>query len=263
MARPIVTLTTDFGLSDHFVGTMKGVIAGLAPEAQLVDISHLVSPFDIVEGAFVVAEAYRYFPKGSVHLVVVDPGVGTQRRAIVAEAAGQFFVAPDNGVLSLLWAREPKAKVREVTARRYFLKPVSDTFQGRDIFAPVAGRLAGGTPAARFGKRIEDYFRLASLEPVRTGKRTWQGRILKIDHFGNLITNFAIGEFEALRSHAFVFECGQRQIVDLARTFAEVKAGELSAIVGSAGYIEIVTNQGSAARLAACAAGAPVELTVY
>jgi S-adenosyl-L-methionine hydrolase (adenosine-forming) len=263
MARAFVTLTTDFGLSDHFVGAMKGVIAGIAPDAELVDISHLVSPFDIVDGAFVVAEACRWFPKGSVHLVVVDPGVGTSRRAIVAEAGGQFFVAPDNGVLSLVFAREPKAKVREVTARRYFLKPVSDTFQGRDVFAPVAAHLAKGIPASRFGKRIEDFYRLASLAPVRTGKRTWQGRILKIDHFGNLITNFSIAEFEALRSRAFVFECGQRQIVDLARTFAEVKPGELSAIVGSAGYVELVTNQGSAAALTACASGAPVELTVY
>src|SRR5579871_4616372 len=132
MPRPIVTLATDFGLSDHYVGTMKGVILGICPQAQIVDISHDVAPFAIAEGAYVIAQAYRYFPKKTVHVVVVDPGVGGARRAIVAEAGGQLFVAPDNGVLAMIYARE-KHRVRVITNDRYFRKPVSRTFHGRDI----------------------------------------------------------------------------------------------------------------------------------
>src|SRR5659263_140000 len=131
MSGPIITLTTDFGLSDHFAGTLKGVILGIEPRARLVDLSHAISPYAIVEAAFVISQAYRFFPAKTVHLIVVDPGVGTERRPILAEAAGQYFVAPDNGVLSLIFAAE-KHKVRAITAGQYFLRPVSRTFQGRD-----------------------------------------------------------------------------------------------------------------------------------
>src|SRR5205823_156276 len=133
MTKPILTLTTDFGLSDHYVGTMKGVILGICPQAQMVDISHEVSPYEITEGAFLIAQAYRHFPKKTVHVVVVDPGVGTARRPILMEAAGQYFVAPDNGVLSMVYSRE-KHKVRLIANDRYFRKPVSTTFHGRDVF---------------------------------------------------------------------------------------------------------------------------------
>src|SRR5690242_2549854 len=145
-AKPILTLTTDFGLSDHFVGTMKGVILGICPEAQIVDISHDITPFEIGEGAYMIAQAYRYFPKKTVHVVVVDPGVGTARRAVLMEAAGQYFVAPDNGVLAMVQSREEGAKFRVITNAKYFLKEVSTTFHGRDIFAPVAAHLAKGVP---------------------------------------------------------------------------------------------------------------------
>ncbi len=262
MPRPIITLTTDFGLSDHFVGTIKGVILGIAPGAELVDLTHLVSPFRITEGAFVVAEAYRFFPKKTVHLVVVDPGVGAARRPILAEAAGQFFVAPDNGVLSMIFERE-KHKVRAISERRFFLKPVSDTFHGRDIFAPVAAHLAKGVPPARFGKPIGDYCRLDFFKAVRTGKHTWSGRVLKIDHFGNLITSFHISEFPVIRTRAFVLSCGQAQLTEIARTFAEAEPGQPALIVGSSGYLEVAANQGSAAKLLGCGAGAPVELAIY
>ena len=144
MRAPILTLTTDFGLSDHYVGSMKGVILGICPRAQLVDISHQVSRHAIAEGAFVVAQAYRSFPPGTVHVVVVDPGVGSQRRPILMEAAGQYFIAPDNGVLAMVFARE-KHKVRLISNARYFHRPVSQTFHGRDIFAPVAAHVAAET----------------------------------------------------------------------------------------------------------------------
>src|SRR5271166_828132 len=142
MPAPTITLTTDFGLVDHFAGVMKGVILGIAPRAQIVDISHEVPPFEINEGAFIIAEAYRYFAKKTVHVIVVDPGVGSERRPILAEMAGQYFIAPDNGVLSMIYAREAKKKVRHITNEKYFLHPVSRTFHGRDVFSPVAAHLA-------------------------------------------------------------------------------------------------------------------------
>jgi S-adenosylmethionine hydrolase len=145
VTRPVITLTTDFGLSDHFVGVMKGVILGIEPAAQIVDISHGVQPYQIVDGAFTIAQAYRYFPKKTIHVVVVDPGVGSARRPLLAEMGGQYFVAPDNGVLSMVFARE-KPKVRHITNERYFLHPLSRTFHGRDVFSPVAAHLAAGVP---------------------------------------------------------------------------------------------------------------------
>jgi S-adenosylmethionine hydrolase len=262
MPRPIVTLITDFGISDHFTGVMKGVILGICPAAEIVDITHQVSAFEITEAAFVIAEAYRYFPKKTVHLIVVDPGVGTARRPIVAEAAGQRFVAPDNGVLSMLYARE-KHKVRAVTAERLFLKPVSRTFHGRDVFAPTAAHLAKGLPPARLGRLIEDYCRLRFAEPARSGKRIWQGTILKTDHFGNLITNLHIAEFPVLETRPFRLICGQVSLTHLNATFAEGAPGQPLLVVGSSGYLEVVTNQGSAAKILGCATGSPVELTVW
>ncbi len=197
MPNPVITLTTDFGLSDHFVGAMKGVILGICPAARIVDITHQITPFEIPEAAFVIAQAYRLFPRKTVHVIVVDPGVGTSRRPIVAEAAGQLFVAPDNGVLSMVLA-DAKARVREITASRYFRKPVSQTFHGRDIFSPVAAHLAKGVPPARMGKSIDDWLRTRFGRPERTGKRAWTGSVLKIDRFGNLITNFPAGDFPEL-----------------------------------------------------------------
>src|ERR1022692_1666067 len=175
MPPPILTLTTDFGLSDLYAGTMKGVILGICPRAQLVDISHQVTPFETGEGAYLIAQAYRYFPRKTVHLVVVDPGVGTSRRPILMEAAGQYFVAPDNGVLAPIYGREAH-KIRLISNEKYFLKPVSRTFHGRDIFAPVAAHLAAGAAPSRMGKMVKDYLRPVFEKPQRTGKRTWIDR---------------------------------------------------------------------------------------
>src|SRR5579864_6235147 len=178
MPKPLITLTTDFGTSDHFAGTMKGVILRIAPTAQIIDISHEVQSFDVTGGAFTIAEAYRYFPKKTIHVVVVDPGVGSTRRPLLAEAAGQYFIAPDNGVLSMIFAGE-KSKVRHITNERYFLHPVSRTFHGRDVFAPVAAHLASGIAPARFGKLVDDYLRLNFDRPTQTGKSAWTGSVLK------------------------------------------------------------------------------------
>jgi S-adenosylmethionine hydrolase len=251
MPPPILTLTTDFGLSDQYAGVMKGVILGICPRAQVVDISHQVSPFETAEGAYVIAQAYRYFPRKTVHVVVVDPGVGSARRPILMEAAGQYFVAPDNGVLSMIFSRE-KHKIRLISNERYFLESVSQTFHGRDIFAPVAAHLAAGVAPARFGKMIADYLRPAFEKPQRTGKHIWVGRILKIDHFGNVITNFHIDDFSMAP--------GAVEISSLLRSYAECGRDELFVLVGSSGYLEISVNQGSAAARIGCQSGASVEL---
>jgi len=258
----MITLTTDFGLSDHFVGVMKGVILGIAPAAQIVDISHGVDPYAIADGAFTIAQAYRYFPKKSIHVVVVDPGVGSARRPLLAEMAGQYFVAPDNGVLSMVFARE-KPRVRHITNERYFLHPLSRTFHGRDVFSPVAAHLAAGVLPGKFGPRIEDCLRVNFDQPSEAGKNKWTGIILKADHFGNLATNFHIDQFPAVRTHAFSLTVGSWAIARLALTYSECAPGQLFAIVGSSGYIEVAASEGSAAGILGCGAGSPVELTIY
>ncbi len=262
MLAPILTLTTDFGLSDHYAGVMKGVILGICPRAQLVDISHQVAPFQIGEGAYLIAQAYRYFPRKTVHLVVVDPGVGSARRPILMEAAGQYFVAPDNGVLSMVFSRE-KHKIRRISNDRYFLDPVSRTFHGRDIFAPVAAHLAAGVAPARIGKLISDYLRPGFEKPQRTGKRTWLGRILKIDHFGNIVTNFHVDDFPDLERRDFRLAIGSVETGSLLRAYSECAAGELFVIAGSSGYLEVSLSHGSAAGRIGCQTGASAELALW
>lgn len=261
MPKPILTLTTDFGLSDHYVGAMKGVILGICPQAQIVDISHEIAPFGILEGAYVVAQTYRYYPKKTVHVVVVDPGVGSARRPILAEAGGQMFVAPDNGVLGMIFARE-KHKVRLLSNARYFLKPISQTFHGRDIFSPAAAHLATGVNPAQMGKRIDDYVRPEFASAVRTGERGWTGKILKIDHFGNIITNFYAADHARLESGRFSLAIGSHRTNLLARSYAERAPGELFVIAGSGGYLEVSVNQGSAAAVIGCKSGGTVDLSL-
>lgn len=255
-----ITLTTDFGLKDHFVGVMKGVIARICPKVDVVDITHGISSYEIIEAAFTIAETYKWFPKGTIHVAVVDPGVGTARRPILIEAAGQYFIGPDNGVLAMVYERE-KHKAREITASKYFLTPVSRTFHGRDIFAPCAAYLACGVRPASFGKVIDDHLKLTFTRPQQTSKRVWTGMVLKVDHFGNLITNFHIDDFPALSTSPFDFYVGLRHVDQLALTFADIL--DLAAVVGSTGYVEIAANQNSAAKVLGCGAGAPVELSLF
>jgi len=262
MRKPIVTLTTDFGLRDHYVGAMKGVILGICPQAQIVDISHEVRPFQIAEAAFLIAQAHSSFAPKTVHVVVVDPGVGTPRRPILVEAGGQYFVAPDNGVLAMICADQTH-KARVISNQRYFRRPVSHTFHGRDIFAPVAAHLAAGVPAPRLGKRIEGCVRPAFLKPQRTAGNTWAGEILHIDRFGNLVTNFHTSDFPLLETHKARLTIGPRRVNVVARKYAECPAGELFLIVGSSGYVEVSMNLASAASAIGCETGAPVELMVW
>jgi len=262
MARGIITLTTDFGSADPYAGIMKGVILSIHRSARIVDISHQVTPFEIPEAAFLIWQAWRYFPKGTVHVVVVDPGVGSLRRPLLAEAGGHYFLAPDNGVLSMVLSELPH-KVRALTAEKYFLKPVSRTFHGRDIFAPVAAHLARGLSPARLGKLVRDYARQEFFKPVHTGKRIWTGSVLRIDRFGNLVTNLHVGEFPTVATRPFILRVGLETVSRFAGTFAECPPGELCLVPGSSGYLEIVMNQASAAQRLGCAPGAPVELTLY
>jgi S-adenosylmethionine hydrolase len=241
---------------------MKGVILGICPDASIVDITHECRAYDILEGAFAVGQAYRYFPPKTVHVVVVDPGVGTQRRPILVEAGGQFFVGPDNGVFAFILAAE-KHKVRAVSNARYFLDSVSQTFHGRDVFAPVAAHLARGVAPARLGKPIDNYLRPGSLKPERTARRGWTGSILKVDRFGNLITNFLASEFPRVLEGGFEMRVGLQTVGRIARHYEQFGPGEVFVIAGSSGYLEVSAGQTSAAKLLGMAAGAPVELTIF
>ena len=262
MANRLITFTTDFGLSDHFVGVMKGVVAGIAPTARVVDITHDIAPHNVTEAAFVIAETWPYFPKRTVHLVVVDPGVGSARRPILAEADGHFFIAPDNGVLSMVFDAAPH-QVRVISNPKFMRRVISRTFHGRDVFAPAAAHLAKGAQPAAFGKPIQDFVRIWIAEPSPKGPDACRGVVLKVDRFGNLITNFAAGDFIGINTRRFEIRAGTQRIHRLALTYAEADVGDVFVIVGSSGYLEIAANQTSAANLLGLSAGAPVELDLY
>jgi S-adenosylmethionine hydrolase len=261
--RPIITLTTDFGLNDHFVGTVKGAILSIAPEAEIVDICHSVQAFDILDGALVLAQAYSYFPTRTVHMIVVDPGVGSARRPIIASSDKYNFVAPDNGVLSLMYAREERLNVRHITAEHYFLQPMSNTFHGRDIFAPVAAYLAKGVDQEKFGPEITDFVRFNAPKPKVVDAKTLKGIVLKVDRFGNLVTNITPQDAPALfqpSPQPFKVVVGKREITTLQTNYADGTPNQLFAILGSMGYLEIAANRAVAAQLASASKGTEVSL---
>jgi len=250
--RPCVTLITDFGTTDHYAGTMKGVILNINPEVQIVDICHRIAAYDVFEAAYALVQSYRFFPPDTIHLVVVDPGVGSTRRPILASAGHYRFVAPDNGVLSLLYGREENVSVRHITADHYFLNPVSHTFQGRDVFAPVAGWLSRGVEEEKFGELITDYAKFSSPKPRRVAEGLIKGMTLKVDSFGNLITNITPGDVPELFSEnppPFRIIINQQEVTRLNLSYSMGRPSEAFAIVGSSGFIEICTNRGSAARM--------------
>ena len=254
----VLTFTTDFGLQDPFVGIMHGVVLNIEPDARIVDISHAVRSFDVLDGAFTIAQAYRYFPPGTVHVIVVDPGVGSERRPIVAETDDYVFVAPDNGVLTLVEARERRFTVRHIAAQRYFLRPVSQTFHGRDIFSPVAAWLAKGVAPADMGAEITDYVRLPIAGVQRIGEGQLCATVLKVDKFGNLITNLTEADL-ASASRIQIRIAGQL-ITRLCGSYAEGGVDDLFAIFGSSGYLEIAARQDSAAKRLGVHEGEPVSV---
>nr|BCX00090.1 MAG: hypothetical protein KatS3mg041_0136 [Bacteroidota bacterium] len=252
----IITLLTDFGEQDYFVGAMKGEILSRAPDVRLVDLSHQVRAHDILHGAFILRHAYRHFPAGTVHLFVIDPGVGSARRPVAVLAHGHYFVGPDNGLLSLVLEDSPfEAVVLE--RREYFRSEISRTFHGRDLFAPVAAHLARGVELREFGTPISELVPACWPRPQRLAKGL-KGQILHIDRFGNAITNLRpedIPPVEQVR-----FRCGRLRCEGLASAYAAVEPGQPLAIVGSAGFIELSVREASAAALYGLHPGDPVIL---
>lgn len=245
----LLTLTTDFGTRDHYVGTMKGVVASVAPDVRVIDITHQVPSFDIAAGAFAIAQAYRFFPAGTAHVVVVDPGVGSSRRPIAAQADGHLFIAPDNGVLSEIAGTAPKFEARLIR-HRHGLAELSRTFHGRDLFAPVGARLASGLPFREVGPALAD----VTLLPTATASN--DGRVLHVDGFGNVVTNFREGQVPL----GACLSIAGRTICLRADSYASVPADRLFLILGSTGYFEIALNRGSAADALGARAGDRVRI---
>ena len=245
------------------MGALKGVILNIVPDANIVDICHSVQAFDILDGALALAQSYAYFPPRTVHLVVVDPGVGSARRPIIATSEAHNFVAPDNGVLSLMYAREQRLSVRHITSEHYFVQPVSNTFHGRDIFAPVAAYLAKGVDQEKFGDEVTDYVRFNAPKPKAVDATSMRGVVLRVDRFGNLITNFTPQDTPALCQASvpsFKMVVGKREVTSLRTNYAEGAPGELFAIFGSMGFLEIAANRGSATQTTGAGKGAEVVL---
>ena len=270
----LITLTTDLGLTDAYVAAMKGVILGINPEATLIDICHTIEPQNILQAAFVLSTAYEFFPPKTIHLVVVDPGVGTKRRAIILRTPSADFVAPDNGVLSYVIQRyltkpaedytnlqqielKPGLEAVAINKPQFWRSPVSPTFHGRDIFAPVAARLSLGFPPIDFGEAINSVVVVPLLQPYWTPDGALVGHIVHIDNFGNLITNIRGNDLPQAK-RAITIEVGNQCISGLSRTYAEGKG--LLALISSNGYLEIALTGGSAASLTKAKVGSELKI---
>ncbi len=258
----VITLLSDFGLQDPYVGVMKGVILQINPQARLVDLTHRIEAGDIAQGAACLAESHRYFPAGSIHLAVVDPGVGTERRPLAVLAAGHAFVGPDNGLFSPIIDQDPSTRVVHLSERRFFRPQVSPTFHGRDIFAPVAAHLSLGVDPSELGPWVTDAVTL-TLPEARSADGILVGRVSRVDRFGNLISNI---RESALSRHLAGAEAEIRaaglRIRGLHRTYGEVAPGEVLALVGSSGTLEIAVREGSAAKRLESQAGRLTGLPV-
>jgi S-adenosyl-L-methionine hydrolase (adenosine-forming) len=263
LARPIITLTTDYGTNDHLVGVMKGVILSINPEVNIVDITHSVLPHDLLDGALAVGQAYKYFPPKTVHLVVVDPGVGTDRRPILVAGDAHYFVAPDNGVLSSVYDQTESLYVWNIISEHYFRQPVSKTFHGRDIFAPVAAWMTKSWQSSAFGEPITEFVRFALPKP-KTAGNTIKGVVLRVDQFGNLMTNFRVEDVPAFAAPdgKFTIRAGNATVTKLVPTFASGANGEAIGLIGSSGYLEISMNKANASRTLALGRGAEVTVEV-
>lgn len=257
----IVTLTTDFGLQDHYVGAMKGVILGIAPDVRLVDISHQIPPQDVMAGAWVARNAARYFPEGTVHLVVVDPGVGTRRKPVALEWGGQLFTGPDNGLFSLIADQGPYRACR-LTNRSYWREQVSNTFHGRDIFAPVAAALANGVSLESLGEPVEhlETYRWARPIADRAGIQGW---IIHIDRFGNLVSNIPETMIrEVVENRSVKIYVGNTILHEMVPSYAFVEEGDPAAVIGSSGMLEIAVNKGDAGELLGVQKGAQISIVL-
>jgi S-adenosyl-L-methionine hydrolase (adenosine-forming) len=245
----VITLTTDFGTSDTYAGVMKGVLLSGNPSAVVVDITHEIAPQDVRGACFALLTAYSWFPKKTIHLVIVDPGVGSKRRPLIIETEDYFFVGPDNGVFTPILAGPGMKTVFEITDSASFLPAVSSTFHGRDIFAPVAARISKGARPSQIGAPISDYVVLDWPQPVPVKTGAAEGEILHSDRFGNLITNFSrAGVRELTGGGDFHLRCAGRSIKQMVPSYAYAKPGQLCYVFGSSGFLEIAVSGGSAAR---------------
>jgi hypothetical protein len=262
----IISLITDFGTRDEYVGLMKAVILGIDPAAHIVDVSHAIAPQDVAQAAFMIESACRYFPAGSLHLVVVDPGVGTGRAILYLEAGGQRFMAPDNGVLSLVMSAGREMQLRRVENPRLRAAAVSPTFHGRDIIAPAAAHLSKGLAADQLGPELAAAaaVRIAGLRAVPAADGSLLGRIVHVDRFGNLVTNIDAAVLRQLQIRLSdrrpTVQVGEHTLTGILTTYAQAAAGALLALVGSRGYLEIAVNAGSAQALTNARRGDPVRV---
>ena len=250
LSRPVITLTTDFGLKDHYVAAMKGVILGLCPEAQVVDVSHAITRHDVREAAYLLSQTSHYFPEGTVHVAVVDPGVGTQRRRLAIKSRRGYFVGPDNGVLIPAARREGIVRMVDVVNREMMLPSVSSTFEARDVFAPVTAHLAKGVDLAEFGPEVSEPVELSWGAYEATTLKV-SGQVLHIDWFGNIVTNIPNSAIEPWRQGTFLrAKVGSREESSiLSRSYADVPEGRAVVVPGSGGFLEIAVNRGSAGEL--------------
>jgi S-adenosyl-L-methionine hydrolase (adenosine-forming) len=242
----LITLSTDFGMDDPYVGIMKGVILGINPQAQVIDLTHALSNRRLLEAAFVLQTAYSYFPVGTVHLTVVDPGVGGERRLLAIQGEKMIWVGPDNGLFTVVLKKQPQSKIIHLTQSAFFLKKVSSTFHGRDILAPVAAHLSLGISFEEMGSFISDPVILPFPEPEIKEKEI-SGQVLWADHFGNLITNINQETLlPFLSSPALTIFIGSESITEILQTYSQSLPGRLMALIGSSGYLEIACNLGRA-----------------
>lgn len=261
----IITLLTDFGTEDPYVAIMKGVILRIHPEACIVDISHSISPQDLLQAALTLEFAWPYFPEGSVHSVVVDPGVGSRRSVVALQVGGSKFLAPDNGVLTPVLGAGVDS-VHRLENADLFLQPTSRTFHGRDIFAPVAARIAAGLPLAELGPAMPP----ASLQRIEMPRMSFDsegnptGQVIAVDHFGNLVTNLQWSQIRnqipELSEKTLKFSIASHTICNLVNTYADVEPGELLVLVGSRGFLEISVCRGNASQALGVGVGAPVRM---
>lgn len=258
---PLITLTTDFGLEDGFVGAMKGVMLGICPQARLVDISHAIPPQNVLAGALMLGGVFDFFPAGTIHLAVVDPGVGTARRPLAARLGAHFFVGPDNGLFTAVYEAAEKnnwaMECVHLTNERYFLPPLSRTFHGRDLFAPVAAHLAAGVPLADLGPALRDPLRIALPKPERI-PGGWRGQVIAVDHFGNLTTDLTADLLGAAAD--VLVRLGGVEVGGLRAAYGDCPAGSLIALFDSQGRLEVAVVNGSAAARLGVGIGAAVEV---
>jgi S-adenosylmethionine hydrolase len=256
----IISLLTDFGTQDAFVGIMKGVILGINPSVSLVDLSHAVPSQDVLAGALILRSAVPFFPPGTIHVAVVDPGVGSARRALLVETRTAFFIGPDNGLLSLAAPADTVIRRIHLTNEEYWLSPRSSTFHGRDIFVPVAAHLALGVAVECFGTLVSDMERL-SLPAVEYRQDSLTGSVIYIDHFGNLVTNISEADLRLFSKQDLLVSIGAVRIYGIVGSYADVAVSRPAALLNSWGMLEIAVRNGSAAQQLEISLQCPVSLT--